>query len=87
MVMRADVACAALDAAHGANPNLPAIYLTPRGAPLTQRRVRSWRKAPVRSSCAGRFEGLDQRAIEARDLEEIPSAISCWRAARLLPRR
>jgi tRNA (guanine37-N1)-methyltransferase len=71
MVMRADVACAALDAARAGNPDAPAIYLTPRGTPLTQARVSALAGGPGVILLCGRFEGLDQRAIEARGLEEI----------------
>jgi tRNA (guanine37-N1)-methyltransferase len=71
MVMRADVACAAIDAARAANPDVPSIYLSPRGAPLTQKRVRELSAGPGAILLCGRFEGLDQRAIEARKLEEI----------------
>jgi tRNA (guanine37-N1)-methyltransferase len=71
MVMRADVACAAIDAARAANPDVPAIYLSPRGKPLDQARVRALSQGPGIILLCGRFEGLDQRAIEARNLEEI----------------
>jgi len=71
MVMRADVACAAVDAARASNPDAPAIYLSPRGAALTQTRVRQLKDGPGAILLCGRFEGLDQRAIEARNLEEI----------------
>jgi tRNA (guanine37-N1)-methyltransferase len=71
MVMRADVAAAAIDVARAANPELSAIYLTPRGAPLTQSRVRLLSRGPGVLLLCGRFEGLDQRAIEARELEEV----------------
>ncbi|MFL6689254.1 MAG: tRNA (guanosine(37)-N1)-methyltransferase TrmD [Alphaproteobacteria bacterium] len=71
MVMRADVACAAIDAARQGNPNVPAIYLTPRGVPLTQARARTLAEGPGAILLCGRFEGLDQRAIEARQLGEI----------------
>ena len=71
MVMRADVACAAIDAARVANPDVPAIYLTPRGTPLTQERVHQLGGGQGAILLCGRFEGLDQRAIEARGLEEI----------------
>jgi tRNA (guanine37-N1)-methyltransferase len=71
MVMRADVACAAIDAARASNPDVPTIYLSPRGAPLTQVRVRDLAQGPGAILLCGRFEGLDQRAIEARNLEEI----------------
>jgi tRNA (guanine37-N1)-methyltransferase len=71
MVMRADVACPAVDAARETNRNVPAIYLTPRGAPLTQSRVRTLASGAGAILLCGRFEGLDQRAIDARELEEI----------------
>ena len=69
MVMRADVAVAAIDAVerHGR----PLIYLSPRGLPLTQTRVRALATGPGAILLCGRFEGLDQRAIEARQMEEI----------------
>jgi len=70
MVMRADVACAALDAARATN-EAPALYLSPRGKPLTQARVRDLVAGPGVTLLCGRFEGVDQRAIEARNLEEI----------------
>ncbi|HEX4157471.1 MAG TPA: tRNA (guanosine(37)-N1)-methyltransferase TrmD [Rhizomicrobium sp.] len=71
MVMRADVAAAAIDAAKVGNPEGVAIYLSPRGAPLTQERVRALAATPGVLLLCGRFEGLDQRAVEARGLEEI----------------
>ena len=71
MVMRADVIGAALDAARADHADLPAIYLTPRGNPLTQARVRALADGPGVVLLAGRFEGVDQRVIEARGLEEI----------------
>jgi tRNA (guanine37-N1)-methyltransferase len=69
MVMRADVACAAIDAVDRAGR--PLIYLSPRGRPLTQARVRALAAGPGAILFCGRFEGLDQRAIEARDMEEV----------------
>ena len=71
MVMRADVLGAALDAAITANPDAPRIFLTPRGEPLTQSIVRDLAAAPGAVLLAGRFEGVDQRVIEARALREI----------------
>ena len=71
MVMRADVAAAAIDAAVSNAPNLARIYLSPRGAPLTQERVRNLARDEGAILFCGRFEGLDQRVIEARQLEEI----------------
>jgi tRNA (guanine37-N1)-methyltransferase len=71
MVMRADVVAASVDAARMQSPDLPAIYLSPRGAPLTQARVRALADGPGVLLLAGRFEGVDQRVIDARGLEEI----------------
>src|SRR3569623_64686 len=69
MVMRADVAAAAIDAVDRANR--PLIYLSPRGAPLPQARVGALAAGPGAILLCGRFEGLDQRVIEARAIEEI----------------
>ena len=69
MVMRADVAVAAIDAVE--RGSRPLIYLSPRGMPLTQARVRDLAAGPGAVLLCGRFEGLDQRAIEARHIEEI----------------
>jgi len=71
MVMRADVAAAAIDAAVAGFPAAPRIYLSPRGRPLTQDRVRALAAGPGVVLFCGRFEGLDQRVIGARGLEEI----------------
>src|ERR1700754_1149749 len=69
MVMRADVACAAIDAVERAG--CPLIYLSPRGLPLTQARVTALSEGPGAILLCGRFEGLDQRAVDARQIEEI----------------
>jgi tRNA (guanine37-N1)-methyltransferase len=72
MVMRADVAAAAIDAVLANDKTLrPLIYLSPRGAPLSQRRVRELARGPGAILFCGRFEGLDERAIQARRMEEI----------------
>ena len=71
MVMRADVAAAAIDAAREGAPERPVIYLSPRGDRLSQERVRALAEGPGVLVLCGRFEGLDQRVIEARNLEEI----------------
>jgi tRNA (guanine37-N1)-methyltransferase len=71
MVIRADVAAAAIDAARAAGPERPTIYLSPRGTPLTQARVRALSCGPGVILFCGRFEGLDERAIAARGLEEM----------------
>lgn len=69
MVMRADVAAAAIDAVR--RNGRPLIYLSPRGAPLTQERARDLSAGPGAILICGRFEGLDQRVIESRGIEEI----------------
>jgi len=69
MVMRADVAAAAIDAVE--RNDRPLIYLSPRGRALTQVRVRELTTGPGAILLCGRFEGLDQRAIDARAIEEI----------------
>lgn len=71
MVMRADVLAAALDHARAIDPVSTMIYLSPRGRPLTQARVRSLAQGPGVILLAGRFEGVDQRVIDGRQLEEI----------------
>jgi len=69
MVMRADVAAAAIDAVP--RHDRPLIYLSPRGRPLTQGRVRDLAAGPGAILVCGRFEGLDQRVIDARQIEEV----------------
>ncbi len=69
MVMRSDVALAAIDAVPRAGR--PLLYLSPRGVPLTQARVVELAAGPGAILLCGRFEGLDQRAIDARTIEEI----------------
>jgi len=72
MVMRPDVLDAALGAAIDAAPQgAPIVYLTPRGKLLTQERVRALADGPGVTLLCGRFEGIDQRVIDARQLEEI----------------
>jgi len=76
MVMRADVAAGAIDAARSADSaanstGRPLIYLSPRGKPLKQARVRALAGGPGVILLCGRFEGLDERVIEARQMEEI----------------
>jgi tRNA (guanine37-N1)-methyltransferase len=71
MVMRADVLGPAIDHARSQAPGLPAIYMSPRGQPLTQAIVRELASGPGALLVAGRFEGIDERVIEARDMREI----------------
>ncbi len=69
MVMKADVAARAIDSIP--RDGRPLIYLTPRGKPLTQARVRELAAGPGVILFCGRFEGLDERVIQAREMEEI----------------
>jgi tRNA (guanine37-N1)-methyltransferase len=70
MVLRADVLAAAIDAAEFASDR-PRLLMSPRGRPLTQSRVRQLAAGPGPLIVCGRFEGIDQRVIEARQLEEV----------------
>jgi tRNA (guanine37-N1)-methyltransferase len=70
MVLRADVLAAAIDAADIA-PDRPRLLMSPRGRPLTQSRVAELAEGPGPLIVCGRFEGIDQRVIEARALEEV----------------
>ena len=69
MVMRPDVLDTALEAAVPAGR--PLICLTPRGAPLRQAMVRDWAAGPGLVLLCGRYEGMDQRVIEARGMTEV----------------
>ncbi len=71
MVMRADVLCAAIDAAIAHDDTRPRLLMSPRGAPLTQARVRALAEGPGALILCARFEGVDERVVAARRLEEI----------------
>ena len=71
MVLKPDVAAKAIDSVVTAKDSRPLIYLTPRGKPLTQKRVRELASGPGLIAFCGRFEGLDERVIEGRQMEEI----------------
>jgi len=71
MVLRADVLGAAIDKAGEALPNARRIMLSPRGRVLDQRLVREVAQAGSLILVAGRFEGVDERVIAARGLEEV----------------
>lgn len=71
MVMRADVLAKAIDTASPTDDPRPRILLTPRGTPLTQSRVRALSAGPGVVLVCGRFEGVDERIIAARSLEEV----------------
>ena len=68
MVLRPDVLDAAIEGAGGAGP---LIHLSPRGRPLDQDRVRELAALPGIRLICGRFEGVDERVLEARAVEEV----------------
>ncbi|GGE06860.1 tRNA (guanine-N(1)-)-methyltransferase [Polymorphobacter glacialis] len=68
MVLRADVVAAAVD---GVANGTPVLAMTPRGAPLTQARVRALAAGPGVTLLCGRFEGFDERLFEARAIEQV----------------
>ena len=70
MVLKPDVAAKAIDSVAMSNDR-PIIYLTPRGRPLTQKKVKALATGKGVVILCGRFEGVDQRVIEARQMEEI----------------
>jgi tRNA (guanine37-N1)-methyltransferase len=70
MVLRADILAAAIDAAN-ITADRPRLLMSPRGRPLTQGRVVELAAGPGPLIVCGRFEGVDQRVIEARALEEV----------------
>jgi tRNA (guanine37-N1)-methyltransferase len=71
MVMRADVLARAIDAASPPGDSRPRLLLSPRGNRLDQARVRTLAAGPGIVLVAARFEGVDERLIEARGLEEV----------------
>jgi len=99
MVMRADVIDGALNHILKITPkkNVPLLYLTPRGTPLTQAKVREISKGQGVVVICGRYEGIDERAVDVWNMEEVsvgdyilsggePAAISLIDASvRLLP--
>jgi tRNA (guanine37-N1)-methyltransferase len=68
-VMRADAIASALDSLETAGR--PLLYMSARGRPLTQARVKGWSAGPGLVILCGRFEGVDQRVIDARGFEEV----------------
>lgn len=98
MVMRADILAAAIDAVRAREEiRRPLLYLSPRGAPLSQKRVQSLQADAGVVLICGRFEGVDERLLATRQVEEVslgdfvlsggePAAIALLDAVvRLLP--
>jgi tRNA (guanine37-N1)-methyltransferase len=71
MVMRPDVLAESLDAAVGPGDLRPRLIMSPRGAPFRQARAREWAGGPGLIILCPRFEGVDERLIEARSLTEV----------------
>ena len=71
MVLRADVLANAIDAVVTPDDPRPVLLMSPRGKPLTQEMVREWASGPGVVIVCGRFEGVDERVIEGRHLQEI----------------
>jgi tRNA (guanine37-N1)-methyltransferase len=71
MVMRADVLAASLDAALASDDPRPRLIMSPRGAPFRQTQARGWAHGPGLVLVCPRFEGVDERVIEARGLIEV----------------
>ncbi|CCF21280.1 tRNA (Guanine-N(1)-)-methyltransferase [Pseudorhizobium banfieldiae] len=70
MVLKPDILAKAIDQVSG-HDNRPRLLMSPRGRPLTQKRVRELAAGEGVVIVCGRFEGVDQRVIEARQLEEV----------------
>ena len=97
MVMRADVIDTAITQAKANAGDLPLLVTSPRGRPLSQSRVHELASGPGVIILCGRFEGIDQRVLDAHDMEEVsigdfvlsggePAAIALLDACvRLLP--
>lgn len=71
MVMRADVLAKAIDTVSPSGDKRPRLLMSPRGKPLDQKWVRELAGGPGVTLICGRFEGVDERLIEARQLEEV----------------
>lgn len=71
MILRPDIAAKAVDEAIKIAPNARRIYLSPRGRPFDQSLARELASAEGVILVCGRFEGLDERAIQSRELEEV----------------
>jgi tRNA (guanine37-N1)-methyltransferase len=71
MVMRADVLGPSLDSALSVDDTRQRLIMSPRGAPFRQAQARQWASGPGLVILCPRFEGVDERVIEARGLIEV----------------
>jgi tRNA (guanine37-N1)-methyltransferase len=74
MVLKPDVLAAAIDHARALQPECPVLAMTPRGAPITQARIRELAAGPGVTLLCGRFEGFDERIFEGRAVEQVSLA-------------
>ena len=71
MIMRPDVLARTVDSCCGENDPRPRICLAPRGAPFTQKKAEQLAEGPGAILLCGRYEGVDQRLIDARGFDEV----------------
>ncbi|EZP84464.1 tRNA (guanine-N(1)-)-methyltransferase [Novosphingobium resinovorum] len=71
MVLKVNILAAAIDHARSVNPGAPVIAMTPRGKPISQKRIRELADGPGVILLCGRFEGFDERIFEGREVEEV----------------
>ncbi|MES0812515.1 tRNA (guanosine(37)-N1)-methyltransferase TrmD [Roseibium sp. SCPC15] len=71
MVLRADILAKAIDTAAPPDDPRPKLLMSPRGKPFTQARAHELAEGPGAIIVCGRFEGVDQRVIDTRELEEV----------------
>jgi tRNA (guanine37-N1)-methyltransferase len=72
MVLKPDILASAVDHAIEHQPNAPILAMTPRGAPITQSRIRQLASGPGVTIICGRFEGFDERLFDARpQIEQV----------------
>ncbi|MCP9222978.1 tRNA (guanosine(37)-N1)-methyltransferase TrmD [Erythrobacter sp. LQ02-29] len=74
MVLKPDILAAAIDHAREKQPAAPVLAMTPRGAPITQARIRELAAGPGVTLLCGRFEGFDERIFAGREVEEVSLA-------------
>ncbi|AKH41286.1 tRNA (guanine37-N1)-methyltransferase [Altererythrobacter atlanticus] len=74
MVLKPDVLASAIDHALERAPDCPILAMTPRGAPITQARIRELAAGPGVTMLCGRFEGFDERIFEGRQVEQVSLA-------------
>lgn len=71
MVLKPDILARAIDAVSLPGDPRPRLLMSPRGTPLTQARARELAAGPGAVIVCGRFEGVDQRVVDSRGLEEV----------------